>query len=193
MISRPETLDAKIATALELVARALQVIRQHEATALGVTRLQLDVLRLVLSKPPPAHNTTALGLELGVRQSTVSDAISALEAKGLLHRHPDRADKRRTVLEPTQSALAMLRDTALAVPLTGAVADAGDDTSKAETYMLLLGVLAGLSADASLPVGRTCLTCAHYRRTPGPHCEFLGVDLDACRHEVNCPDHLVSA
>lgn len=193
VISRPDTLDTKIATALELVARALQVIRQHEATELGVTRLQLDVLRLVASDPPPPHSPTALSFELGVRQPTVSEAISALVSKGMLRRRSDPVDSRRTVLELTETALSMLEDTTLAVPLAGAVAGAGDDDTKAEAYMLLLGVLAGLSTDSSLPVARTCLTCAHYQAAPGPRCEFLGVDLDAYGHEVDCPDHLAGA
>lgn len=72
---------------------------QERAEQLGFTLPQVRLLRQVTSQP--GITVTRLAHVLEVSQSTASDIVARLAAKGILERRPDPADKRSAGLWPT--------------------------------------------------------------------------------------------
>lgn len=188
------TLDAKIAVALGHIARAQRAIHQQQASRVGITPLQLSILALLGTDPPPEHFTGALADELGLRQPTVTDAIAALESKGLVSRTRDPDDQRRTTLALTADGRRTLDDIDTTSPLEAAI-ETADDSQKSRVFATLVEIVAELNRSGELAAARTCPTCSHYAppATDGapPHCRLLRVDLTPGRLQIDCPDHML--
>lgn len=56
----------------------------------------------------PGRSQDELAKDICLNKSTVTRALSQLEEKGYVTRKPDAADKRRTLVEPTQKMLDIL-------------------------------------------------------------------------------------
>jgi DNA-binding MarR family transcriptional regulator len=187
----PGDLDARLAAAIERLAVAERALRQSQATALGLSPIQLQLLTLVASAPASRRRVGALARELGVTQPTVSDAVAALVAKGLVRRLPDPADRRGPVLAPTAAGRRLAeRARGLDATLAERLADL-DAEAKATALAVLLECIAALVHEGVITVARCCTTCRHLRRdgAGGLHCELLGEPLPAPALRVDCPDH----
>lgn len=184
-------LDARLAAALERLAVAERAFRQAQVTPLGLSPIQLRILTLVRDLPPFRRRVTALARELGVSQPTVSDALAALSAKGLVRREPDPDDRRRGVLALTPAGRRLAaRAAGLEVVLADALA-ATDPAAKAAALSVLLDCIAALVASGVVTAARCCTTCRHFRREPGGamHCDLLGRPLPPADLRVDCPEH----
>ncbi len=182
---RPSDPAAKLAAALGQLARARRMHRQELATRHGVSPLQLDVLTMLADGQPPEPTVGLLARELGVAQPTLTDAVIALERKGLVRREPELAPRRTLV-----------RLTAEGVLLTGdpdPIADAARTLAPQARDAALeaaLTLIARLVDDGVITVARTCLTCRfHERGAEGSRCDLLGIPLRRSDLRVNCPEH----
>jgi DNA-binding MarR family transcriptional regulator len=80
--------------ALDRAGHALDAELRRRARAEGVTPTQARVLLRVSAEPAKRRRVGALAAEFDVRQPTVSDAVAALERKGLVSRRQERRDAR---------------------------------------------------------------------------------------------------
>jgi DNA-binding MarR family transcriptional regulator len=188
---RPTDLPGKIVAALDRLARGHRRHQQAVASQHGLTPLQLELLTTLAAGPPPEPLVGLLARELSVTQPTVTDALLALERKGLLTRRGDAADRRRTtvaltaagrrIVEAVSGADQRLRDGAAAL-----------DRSIQETTLGALLHLIGHLVDVGIiDVARTCLTCRYHEEiaAQGHFCTLLEVDLPPAELRVNCADH----
>jgi len=158
---------------------------------LGITPLQVDVLRTLHDGPPPDAVVGLIARELGVSQPTVTDSVSALERKGFVNRRRSEDDQRRTKLELTsagQSLVAQLDDAESEV----ITAVAGMATGRQETaYVVLLELIQRFVETGLIEVARTCLTCAYLGgdQVSGRRCLLLDMALPDDALRVNCPEH----
>jgi DNA-binding MarR family transcriptional regulator len=130
MKARAPATDASLGPALDFLRRLWQLNRELEKLSsrmekqLGVTAQQRLVVRCV--GKCPGLTAGQLASLLHVDPGTVSAALNRLEAKGLVKRQPDPADRRRASI----SLLAKGR--ALDQPARGTVEDAVESLLKRE-------------------------------------------------------------
>jgi DNA-binding MarR family transcriptional regulator len=188
-------LDTKLVAALERIGQALRVELRELAAEEGLTPTQAQILLRLGAESPPRRRVGALAQALDVRQPTISDAVAALERKGLVERGRDRADARAASLRLTARGRAV-----------GDRLAAWDERSRAELLRLprkareeslglLLDLIAGLQRAGVVGVARTCPTCRFFRFGAHPHpvrphhCALLDVPLGAGDLRLDCPEH----
>lgn len=183
---RPEPLAARVAAALDRIARARRVHRQAVATRHGLTSLQVELLTTIADGPPPPPQVGLLAVEVGVAQPTATDSVRALERKGLV----ERGGGRRSALELTAAGRLLVDDLVLADQGLTRVIEALPIAVQAATLEVLLTLIAQLAVTGAVTVSRTCLTCRfHAHDGASHHCTLLGADLPPADLRVNCPDH----
>ncbi|HYR63934.1 MAG TPA: MarR family transcriptional regulator [Actinomycetota bacterium] len=98
--------DESLISAVLLASRALVAVaaRSLAATPSGVTLIQYRVLVVLASRGPQLPSE--LAAELGVAPSSVTRLCDRLEAKGLVGRRPDDANRRQVVLTITPAGRA---------------------------------------------------------------------------------------
>ena len=182
--------SAKVAAALDRLARANRSQRQLAATRHGLSPLQVELITILADGVPPEPSVGMLAAEVAVRQPTATDSLRALADKGLVSRRHDPTDRRRATFELTATGRRLATDLRRAdVAVAAAIAELPDDV-QAATLETLLSVIARLVATGTIDVARTCLTC-HFHEPDGAghRCTLLGVDLPAADLRVNCGEH----
>ena len=188
---KPEGLDAKLVGALDRAGHALDAELRRGARARGLTATQGRVLLRLSAEPVERRRVGALAAEFDLRQPTVSDAVSALERKGLVRRRAARDDARAVDLELTERGrrvAAALSDWDERVHVSlGELAG----ERKEAALSLLLDLLADLNRQGVIAEARMCTTCRFLRRhanSPG-YCTLLEVELEPADLRVDCPEH----
>lgn len=106
-----------------------------ERTEPSVTGAELSVLGLLYRRGPMSAG--ALAWAERVQPQSLTRTLAALEERGVVHRQPDRADRRRSVLSITESGRAVIhadvaqRDSWLAMAIA-------DEMSPAEAQLLMM-------------------------------------------------------
>jgi DNA-binding MarR family transcriptional regulator len=180
----------KIVAALDRLARGLRAHRQAVAGPRGLTPLQIDLLATIGQGPPPEPLVGLLARELGVSQPTITDAVRALHAKGLVTRLPVIADRRRTSVVLTTDGARMVDELARCdAALVDAVA-ALPRPDQETALDVLLGLIGRLVDVGIIDIARTCMTCRFHEVHAGKHrCALLDLDLPPAERRVNCPEH----
>ena len=184
--------SATITDALERLSQVQRVLLQEVSTAQGLSPIQVRILGLVTDA---AVRPSELAGRLGVTRATVTDAVRALEGKGLVVVAPDPHDGRGRLLQITADGQSVAgRVASWGMPVTHHLAalPLGDQGS----------VLAGLQAEAArVPVddpathlerGRSAAATASTGRADSPgvaRCELLGADLPDTALRLDCPEH----
>jgi DNA-binding MarR family transcriptional regulator len=97
----PDQATEAILIALRRVIRAVELHSRKLVQSHGLTGPQSVILREVIA----AGGLTPgeLARRVSVSQATVTDIVKRLEARKLLQRHPDSADRRRVVVKATRA------------------------------------------------------------------------------------------
>jgi DNA-binding MarR family transcriptional regulator len=176
--------EEKLLALLERLGQVERSLLTRQAFSLGLTALQAQLL-LHLSERP--YGVVALAELLGLTPATVSEALSALEGKGLLSRAKDPQDGRRWILKPTEEGLRLAQ--ALKA-YSGPLLQALEGLPCREGLLLgLMELLAELVRQGTVPETGLCLTCRHLRREEGFFCSLLGLALKPLDLRLACPDH----
>jgi DNA-binding MarR family transcriptional regulator len=188
-------LETKLVAALERVGQALRVELRERAGDHGLTPTQAQILLRLTSDQPARRRVGALAAALDVRQPTVSDAVAALERKGLLERHRDTDDARAATLRPTRRGRGVAARLGTWDERARTELRALPEEHKQRSLSLLLDLIAALQRAGVVGVARTCPTCRFFR--PGarsypaaPHyCALLDVPLGRGDLRLDCPEH----
>lgn len=200
-----------ITDALERLSQVQRVLLQEVSTAQRLSPIQVRILGLVAAV---AARPSELAGRLGVTRATVTDAVRALESKGLVSVALDPRDGRGRLLQITADGRAVAGRVAswgMPVTLHLAALPSGDQGA---VLAGLLQLLARLQADGLVPRARMCLTCRFFRPPPlagvstgsaAPdalmtstgsaasrgvaHCALLGADLPETALRLDCPEH----
>ncbi|WP_448569084.1 MarR family winged helix-turn-helix transcriptional regulator [Thermus sp.] len=178
-------LEEKTLALLERLSRAERALLTKRAYALGLSATQGQILLELRGR---ALTAGELAEALGLAPPTVTDALNALKAKGLLLEAQDPLDRRRRRLQCTprgeEVALALLT---FRKPLEAALGGVPDLEGLWEGLAhLARGLIAqGVMADTGL-----CLTCRYLRREEGYFCSLLGLPLAPRELRLACPDHV---
>lgn len=182
--------DAKFLDAVERLGRALQAARQRVATDTGLTALQTVMLERLRDRG--ALPVGRIAQELDVSQPTASDAVNALERKGLLQRRRSPDDGRVALIDLTEdgAARAAWIHDELRANRSGPTSPRAQ--ARGQALEVLLQEILTLQRAGVITVNRSCLSCRHFeaRTAAGPaHCHLLGVSLEPHDLRVDCPEH----
>ncbi|MBX2799310.1 MAG: MarR family winged helix-turn-helix transcriptional regulator [Myxococcales bacterium] len=173
---------------IERIASLLRAESRTHAAELGLHPVQLDALAYLASCNRYSDTPAAVAEFLGATRGTVSQTVSALVRKGLVHKRKDSVDGRVVHCELTAAGRQALRDRPSG-PVHGALRALR--TSDAEQLMQLLTSV--LRRAQQVSGGRTfgqCATCRFLQRTPaGLHCGVTEEPLSEGDTQLLCREH----
>lgn len=185
---------AQIAFAIARLATLQRADLWKQAGTQGLTATQASILH-ALARRGPAR-VGALAEALAVTQPTLSDALAALEAKGLVARRPDPGDaraRRVTLTDAGATATEALDETP--PTLIHALASLSE-TERGAMLRALTGVIRGLQQARAIPVQRMCATCRHFQpnrhddAVAPHHCGFVDAAFGDAHLRIDCGDHV---
>ena len=184
-------LDERLSAAAERVGHAGRVLLRAAAARAGLSIIQAQLL-MQIAAAPEELNITALTSRFDVRQPTISDALTALQRKGLLVKTRQGRRMQLAATESGLAAVAKLDD--WNAPLRAAFA-ARPQTAKGEALEVLLQVIADLQAGGVITVARCCTRCRFFRpntyahQGQPHHCALLDLPLRQVDLRLDCPEH----
>jgi DNA-binding MarR family transcriptional regulator len=186
-----EPLPTRVADGLARLATVARQLDWQAAESAGLSPTQAEILRFVAQRPEGVR-LTATAAHAGIRKPTASDAVAALERKGLLRKHADRRDARAVSLRATPRGQQVARAWP---PSFLPVIDGLSPVEQARLLELVVKMIRQLQLRGLIAPQRSCVSCRHFRENvaPGsaaPHfCAFVGAPM-ADRHlRVDCPEH----
>lgn len=187
-------LDRRLADAIERLGNGVRALSQRSARTQGLSPLQQHAVLSLSRQPAPRREVNALAAEFDVTTPTMSDAVSALERKGLLTRSPG-SDGRRRLLTLTDRGFQVSAElSAWDAQLVGSLA-ALPETDRATTLHTLLRVIADLQRGGAISVARVCTTCRFFGPDEHPdpraphHCHLMRKPLALTELRTDCPEH----
>ncbi|RMG39112.1 MAG: MarR family transcriptional regulator [Planctomycetota bacterium] len=194
--SADNSVDARLAAALERLGQAVRTAWVEAGQAFGLSALQSQILVYLLQNAQGARlRPSAVAERLQVTRATLSDALAALETKGLLQRIPSTIDRRARELKLTpqgrRTAAKLSRWNAAMVQVLRSL-PAGE---KGRLLDLLLRLIAELQACGLITIARMCRSCAffepdvHDAPEAPHHCRLLDQPLKLVELRVDCPDY----
>ena len=188
-------LDGKLIAALERLTQALRGELGRRARAHGLSPLQAQLL-VYLHASRGRGRGEGRGVKgpaeaFGLAPGTVSEALSTLEAKGLVRKRPSAEDGRAVEVRLTPRGEALARELAGWVdPLREGLERLPLNT-KAQALRVLLELIASLQRRGHIPYARMCLSCLYFERPS--YCRLLKKPLKPEELRVDCPDHVPAA
>lgn len=176
------------------LARLAALARQDDWRAgevEGLTPTQGDILRALVHRQEGLRVST-LAAHLNVSQPTASDAVAALERKGLIEKLSDPSDGRALMLRVTRSGRALARRWPLSF---GAIVETLSPGDQALLLGIVIRSIHELQRKGAISPQRMCLSCryfapdVHRDKARPHHCRFIDAPLGQGDLRVDCPDH----
>jgi DNA-binding MarR family transcriptional regulator len=190
----PPALSARIAAGLSKLSL---VLRHHGWQAAGrraLTPTQAQILALLASRAGAGLRLAEIAAQLAVTPPTASDAVAALEAKGLVKKQPDPADSRAAQIRLTPRGRRAAEAVSQWPDYLLAAVDALPAPIQEHLLAALMAMIRSLQEQGRIPVARMCTNCRFFEpdRFPGtaaPHyCGFVQAPFGVRDFRVDCPD-----
>lgn len=197
-MSEHDALSARVSAGLAKISLVLRHHGWQAAGARALTPTQAQALAALAARAPAGLRLQEVAALLAVTPATASDAVSALERKGLVARRADATDGRAVRLRLTARG----RRTAAAVSqwpdyLLRAV-DSLPVAQQEQLLAALMGIVRSLQQQGQIPVARMCTNCVYFEpdRFPGsaePHyCAFVKAPFGVARFRLDCGDFVAA-
>jgi len=190
-----DDVDARIVAALERLSRVFRVRLGEEARRRNLSPIQAQFLIYLLHHDVELRRVSQLAREFDLTQATVSDAVAALQTKGLVRREPWPDDRRVVTLRLTLEGEVLATTLSdWADPIRGHLERFSPGEREA-VMGFLMELTGSLQRSGLITVARMCVTCRFFRRDARPgeasphHCGLLDVPLGGSNLRVDCPEH----
>ncbi|MBX6754986.1 MAG: winged helix-turn-helix transcriptional regulator [Thermorudis peleae] len=193
--AQDEPLPERIAHGLARISIALRHRAWQEGNQQGLTPTQGQVLAFLRFRPGNMASVAAIADALAVTLPTASDAVSALEAKGLITRRRSTTDRRQRIVALTPAGQ-QAAEVVASWPdfLSTAITELTPDEQQV-LWRLLLKVIRTLQERGEIPVAQMCLTCRYFRpfahtdpKRPH-HCAYVDAPFGDGSLRLDCPDY----
>jgi len=175
----------------------LALVLRHQAWQAsgqrGLTPTQSQILALVGSLGQGAA-VTSVAQHLSITKGTASEAVSALERKGLVRKRADPADGRAVILELTQSGRREARHSAQWPEVMVQAVAALRPADQSALLRGLIALVAGLQERGAIPTSRMCTECRFFwpNRYPGEakahYCGYLDAAIAEVELRIDCAE-----
>ena len=184
-------LSSKVVAGLERISEVFKVLLWEQATAIGLSPIQIQILIFVAYHKPNLCNVSHLAREFNITKPTVSDAIRVLENKELIRKHQSSEDRRSYSIELTNQGQEIVGQTGhFSSPLLLQVHQLKSEELEG-LWHSLSRLIHKLNRSGILTVQRTCFGCTYYlARNNGPdYCKLLKKDLHTADIRLDCPEY----
>jgi len=183
-------LPAKIVAALERISQAFKVLLWEKAKTLGLSPIQIQILIFVAHHRGGYNKVSFLAKEFDLTKPTISDAIRALDQKGLIEKEASSTDSRSYTIVLTEKGREMAHLTeGFADPLADPV-QSMELREQEKLFETLSKLIYQLNQNDVLTVQRSCFSCKFFgeKRTE-PYCRLLGKNLRTADFRLDCNDY----
>lgn len=182
-------LDFKIVAALERLSEAFRVLLWHEAKELNLSPIQIQILLFVKYHPDARCKVSHLAKEFNMTKATISDAVRALEQKGLIAKVAEPDDTRSYVILLTPPGEEVVRRTAgIGTPIVNSLSQLPDN-QKIALLESLLEMIFRLQKAGIVSLQRMCFSCCFFeKRNTGFYCKMLQQPLERQDLRVDCAE-----
>ncbi len=194
----PGPLPERLAAGLAKISIALRSRAWREAGGRGLNPTQGQIL-VVLARRHRPQTLLQIAGELAITPATASDAVAALEAKGLVRKSRSGRDRRALAVSLTARGR---REAERAAGWPDFLAEAAGELDAAEQAVLLralIKMIRALQERGDISVAHMCVTCRFFRphRYADPlrphHCDFVNAPFGDRELRLDCPDHAAAA
>ncbi len=187
--------DAKLVAALERLSRVFQLLLRDAAREHGLSPIQAQFLVHLLFHDLELRRVGRLAREFDLTRATVSDAVGALERKGLVSREPWPGDGRVATLRLTPAGKALAGELSTWAEVIRERLEGTPAEEKEVVLRFLMGLIGSLQRAGVISVARMCVTCRFFRPDAHPggdaphHCALLDAPLAVADLRTDCPEH----
>jgi DNA-binding MarR family transcriptional regulator len=193
--SQPGDVDAKIVAALERLGQAFRVLLREKAREHNLSPIQAQFLVYLLHHDVELRRVGRLAGEFDLTPATVSDAVDALEAKGLVGRERWPEDRRVITLRLSPEGELLAAELSNWADLVRESLELYPAEEKEVVMSFLMRLIGSLQRSGVVTVARMCVTCRFLQRNVRPgdgsphHCGLLDVPLGGPDLRIDCPEH----
>ena len=183
-------LPAKIVAALERISQAFKVLLWEKAKNLGLSPIQIQILIFVAYHREAYNNVSFLAKEFDLTKPTISDAIRALDQKGLIEKVPSPSDSRSYTIILSEKGREMVTLTeGFADPLAAPV-ERMERREQEKLFQRLSQLIHQLNQNDILTVQRSCFSCKFFgKKGTEPYCHLLQKKLKPADIRVDCEEY----
>lgn len=163
------------------------------AESAGLTPTQGEILVLLMQRKNPLR-LGEIARETALTAATTSDAVSTLEAKGLIEKRRATEDGRALAVKLTaRGRTAAKRAQQWPDFLVGAISTLRHD-EQAIFYRTMIKMIRQLQVQGTMPEHRMCVTCKHFEASKNPkkaahRCNALDIAISDVDLRLDCPVH----
>ncbi|RKP45511.1 MarR family winged helix-turn-helix transcriptional regulator [Trinickia fusca] len=188
-----EQATGRVTHSLLRLSTAMRSQAWEWAESAGLTPTQGEILVLLMQRKSPMR-LGEIARETALTAATTSDAVSTLEAKGLVEKRRALDDGRALAVRLTARGRTAAKR-ALQWPdfLTEAIGTLRDE-EQAVFYRMLLKMIRQLQVQGDIPAHRMCVTCTHFEPSKNPkktphYCNALKLSFGDAELRLDCSLH----
>lgn len=183
-------LTHKVVNGLERISEVFKTLLWEKAKVYGLSPIQIQILLFLADHKLALCNVSHLAKEFNLAKPTISDAVRALNAKGLVEKDHSVVDGRSYTLVATQKGKALMGELiTYTLPLEKQV-DSLDEEKLSSLFSILSELLYKLHRSGVLTVQRTCFGCRFYDTGKSSHyCNLLQKPLQDQEIRLDCPEY----
>lgn len=184
----------KLAAGLAKIGQVIRHEAWRESGESGLTPTQAQVLVAVDASPGGWMSVGDIAKTLGVTQPTVSDAVAALERKGMVARERLESDKRVVCVRLTAAGRRHARAEAIGPEVLLRAIGELDDTEQDVFVRGLMKMIRSLQSAGRVPTSRMCASCAYFRPHAHPgsskphHCAYMDAPMRDSDLRLECAE-----
>lgn len=183
----------RIVTGLQKLALVIRHQSWKASGERGLTPTQSQILVLLASLPGDL-GVKLVAEQLAVTKGTASEAVSALERKGLLIKTDAPADGRAIVLELTRRGRKEAVRSREWPEVLLRAADSLPASEQAGLVRGLVGMIRTLQELGAVPLSRMCVGCRYFRPNVAPasdrahYCNYIDAPIGDAELQIDCPE-----
>ncbi|MCK7558280.1 MarR family winged helix-turn-helix transcriptional regulator [Chitinophaga sedimenti] len=185
------SVPSKVVAAMERLSEAFRVLLWNEAKQHGISStIQIQILTFLLYYPESKRTITYLANYFNMTKATISDAVKALESKGLVVRKANVTDTRSHTLLLSREGKTIARKVEkFAHPMQQAVLNLAPEKQNLLLEQLLK-LIGHLNEQGVITPQSMCGNCQYYaaKGRTGHYCTLVQMMLRVTDLKLDCPD-----
>ncbi|TVZ60384.1 DNA-binding MarR family transcriptional regulator [Flavobacteriaceae bacterium MAR_2010_105] len=184
-------ISSKVVAGLERISEVFKILLWEKAKIVGLSPIQIQILIFIAFHKQEMCNVSHLAKEFNLTKPTISDAIKALDKKGLIVKDLSLTDNRSYSIQLSQLGNEVVSQTYdFSSPLKKQIQTLS--TLQIESlFGTLSELIYKLNRTGILSVQRTCYGCKFYQlKEEIDYCNLLQKQLLKQEIRLDCPEYI---